>query len=351
MALIIPPFAVTGIGSLPYKELNPAFELIRNKAPLLPFVPQLPQRDPGELMVPSLLARYFPSEVPAPVGGIYNITPEQARNFLGTLVEQNLRMDHQSPGLQPSSRPGLFSELERQSNLGRLALELQNGSLNQAAAVKLQIAGPITAAGAFLCDSVNLATDYGFLAEVAAVVLRSAVEQVALLRKSTDLPITIWLDEPLLEQFIGRSDRHLLHAGLELLKELIGSIRSAGSYVGLHCCSFPQLTQLAGLEPDIVSIDAWNGLARLFDGSSEKALIDSDIILALGIVPTSAELNSLTVEELEEKLNRLLFDRYSRRFLQHRVILTPSCGLGLNSEDEAGRAFDLLDQLRCSLLN
>lgn len=311
--------------------------MVETAAPLVPFAPQLAAADPLQLMIPQLLASAAEPVLGQLGGGPQQITPDQARSLLESITAA-------------ASGGGLLDS-RRYSGLFGLKQALESDRFSQAALIKTQIAGPITAAGVFNCDKVNLGTDYSFIDEMSRLVAKTAEAQIKLLRSGSDLPVTIWIDEPLLETFAGRSDQYLRRAGLDLLASLIIELRSAGAFVGLHCCSFPPLAAYSTIKPDILSFDAWNGLEKMFDGRSERELIESDIVFALGIVPTGPELDAVTSDDLKSKLERTIFNRYDKNTLQSRIILTPACGLALNSPQQSERAFALLGQLRHSLLN
>jgi hypothetical protein len=336
MKIELPPFAVTGIGSLPSEDIEEAFSLIESGSPQIPYAPQIAAAEGRQMMIPQLLSGLAEPILGPMGGGPYKITPPQTRDLF--------------EAISASANSEIHLENARYSGLLELAARVAHGRLSQAFAVKTQIVGPITAAGAFVCDQVNLATDYSFIDELSNLIGKTAQAQIEFLKQNTGLPILVWLDEPLLEIFIAQSDQYLKRAGLDILKLLVGAIRDMGAVVGIHCCSFPPFEALLGMAPDIISIDAWNGHDSMLDHSAIEKMIETQITLALGIVPTDRSLDVITVGELKSRIEKLVKPYDGSDISALKLMLTPTCGLALNSIPQAHHAFELLSDLRLNLL-
>ena len=92
---------------------------------------------------------------------------------------------------------------------------------------------------------------------------------------------------------------------------------------------------------DIIAFDAWSYLDTITLYADElKRFIENDGFLAWGIIPASAEGASVDVEELKSRLQSgfskvALKTGLSKEKLAKHSVITPDCGLGSLSEDQA----------------
>ena len=139
----------------------------------------------------------------------------------------------------------------------------------------------------------------------------------------------IFLDEP------GLGTGALPKAELELVRR---AASDAGAIVGLHCCAQAPWAAVLGLGFDIISCDARLSLDALLE--DQKAWLDfleGGGTLCLGIIPTNREAR-YSVGELCESVEASL-RATTPRFEQvlSRMLLSPACGLGLHSVQDAVR--------------
>jgi methionine synthase II (cobalamin-independent) len=134
------------------------------------------------------------------------------------------------------------------------------------------------------------------------------------------------------------------------LNEAIEEFQAQGALVGVHSCGNMDWSVLLGTKANIINFDAWGFLERfsLYPEALEGFLSRGGV-LAWGIVPTAGFTGRETVEGLMEKLEtgfRLLARKgIGEEILRERCLLTPSCGMGLMSEEEAEKAMGLLAEL------
>jgi hypothetical protein len=170
--------------------------------------------------------------------------------------------------------------------------------------------------------------------------------------------ILLFVDEPALgglgsSAYISISTQE----ALEGLKVLFSSIREAGAWPGVHVCANTDWGALVEASPDIVSFDAFSFFDR-FVLYREAVLdyLDKGGLLAWGIVPTDVEaLRENGPESLMDRwwgqVRELGAARYSPGDILERSFLTPSCGLGGLSEEDAIRAMDYTVQVSEGLRN
>ena len=180
---------------------------------------------------------------------------------------------------------------------------------------KAQLAGPATVARFAHVHAVD------HLAAKAARLARS-------LRERGVTPL-IFLDEP------GLSMEALPLIALETVRR---SAHDAGAIVGLHCCAQTRWSEVLGLGFDVISLDARLSLdALLEDRAAWLRFVEAGGTLCLGIIPTSPGAQ-YRVDELCDSVEASL--RATTPDFQRvlaRVLLSPACGLGLHSVEEATR--------------
>lgn len=289
----------TGIGSLPFPYVDQAIQHAFEYS--IPFLPQLPMRDPRELALAQALDGY-PGAHLRP-GGFIAIDP---------LAEGE-------------AKPGLFSP-ESSAALRGFLLELEE---RRPALAKLQIAGPITTLWASQSDPKTGGRVTDFLASRARTLLEAV--------RSRGVEPILFFDEPAL--FSIRSAAEL--APLALLRRELRDFR-----LGLHCCSNARWGDVVSLGFDVLSIDSALSLSEVLDAFRST---ETPPLLSLGIVPTNRMGTQFFPSDegapWADATAQELFRAFSSRGLAipETLWLTPACGLGLQSVQNALATKDLLD--------
>lgn len=258
--------AVSGVGSLPFRDPDEALEFVRRWSPELPYWPQLPQAGPSEEMI----AQFAP-----PIGFC---DKHQS-------LSNSLKNDWSIPaGLAAFSRAAPWTGI----------------------ALRGQVTGPVTLS-ARLPDVAPMA--------LAAWVAKLARMQAGLLGR----PVLITVDEPLLAMGGEAAD---------LLQPVFAAIRAAGGAAGLHTCAEGDWDGVLALRPDAVSFDAARFLDGFLGASRLDAAMEGGLVVAWGVVPTTfagdaEELAEGFVERLRGRFGGRL------RSVVERSVVTPACGLGL----------------------
>lgn len=334
---LLPPFATTGIGSLPHTQLELGLQMALQVD--IPYVPQLPSGNPAELMIPAALDGLPGLSFDAEGMCIIDVA----------LWERDQRF---APSLDGALKSDDRAEFEPSAQACRawkpFLWEIANRKL---AFAKAQIAGPCTVRWA-------TRTSLGQpIAEIAALdqqifklLLARCLAMVKALRRVSATPI-LYIDEPGLYALDRTNARHLL--ALQELKMLVVALQREGALVGLHCCGNTEWPMLLGLGVDLLSLDVRLSLdAVLEDQAPLLRFLSSGGALSLGIVPTNLA-TSFSVLELVDSVEASLIATLGRRRaleVMSQSVITPACGLAMRTVLDAERTFEQVRDAQRMLL-
>ena len=327
---LLPFLATTGIGSLPHPSPEAALELAFRHD--LPFLPQLPCRDPAEGMIASGL-----ESVPG-VGAAGTIDAEvwrqERHRFAAALQARDLSSFEPSPQSCSSFGPFL-------AQLGR----------RKPPFAKVQLTGPATLRWAAKLSTGEPASAIAELdQQLFHLVLARALALSKAVAGAGATPI-LFLDEPGLVALRLGDARHQLV--LQELNLLIASLKATGAVVGLHCCGNTAWRAVLGLGLDILSIDARLSLDAVVDErAAYRAFLASGARLALGLVPTELGAKYVLpelVDSIEASLRATIPSGLRFEALLGQMILTPACGLGMRSQADADRIVGELNEAQRGL--
>jgi hypothetical protein len=317
------------LGSLPGADPQAAWQAVLRYYPEIPGWPQLPKRHERE--------------------GMY---AQFADGFPGVRF---------GPHVQVERSPDTASALER-LYLAYLEDDLEYGRLDDVAAsalalllqeritlspslvaLKGQVTGPISW-GLTVVDQNQRPILYDeVLAEAVGKHLRlkASWQERELARFA---PRTIMmLDEPYMASF-GSAFVSLSRVQIvSLIEEVFAGLKGLK---GIHCCGNTDWSILLSTSLDILSIDAYEYGASLTPYADDVTrFLDRGGIIAWGIAPTGASVESETVaslvEHLHDTMNLLVEKGVSLDKLLQAGLVTPSCGLGSHAPDLALRAMEL----------
>jgi methionine synthase II (cobalamin-independent) len=333
------PFCATGIGSVPFLSAEQACREILSHDSLIPFWPQLVQKDPREDMI----LQYSP---PLPClkpnlaekSLFYDPDCNRTESLL-LFYEKFLASDISFFSLLPEFAAGFYRMLEIMPSLPPSARY-----------VKGQIVGPIT-----LGLSVKLSPDRFLIhdAELMDTVVKGLASQaVYQANKFKDLnrKSIIFLDEPSLAGYGSAFTPLSKEEVLKILGETIQQIRGQSeTLIGLHCCGNTDWALLLSLDVDIINLDAFNfGNSFLLYPKEIKGFLEKGKAVAWGLVPTSGFTGKETAPALLDLLAgyfKTLIDKgIDRERLYTQALLTPACGMGTLSEQTAKRLLLLLSE-------
>lgn len=222
--------------------------------------------------------------------------------------------------------------------------EIEN---RKSAFAKVQIAGPFTASLATtINDGAPLSSHPRASSQATRVILARAVAMVRAVKAAGAVPL-ITFDEPGLCVFDSRRPAHVV--AMQELGIAARALSREGALVGLHCCGNTDWAAVLQMPFDILSIDTRLSLEPLL---STGRLLDEYLArggwLALGIIPTSTPDSRSTEERVDDTLAKMGRRRAS---ILARSMLSPACGLALLTIKEAEQVFEDLRAAQALIQN
>lgn len=327
---LLPPFASTGIGSLPHSQLELALQMALQVD--VPYLPQLPAGNPSEFMIPGALdglpGLRFDAE------GLCTVDTDawqQKREEFSASVEAALT----------SGELGAFEPSPQASRAWKPFLwEIGHRKL---AFAKVQIAGPSTVRWATKMSTGQPVSESAELdQQIFRLLLAKALAMAKALRRASATPI-LYLDEPGLYALDRTNPQHLI--ALQEFKVLVMALQREGALVGLHCCGNTEWDLLFDCGVDLLSLDVRLSLdAALEDRRALDRFLASGAAFSLGIIPTNVTA-SFAVPELVDSVEASFIATFGRdhaREVVTRSVLTPACGLAMRSVVVAEKTFEQL---------
>ncbi len=319
--------ATTGLGDLPYRDVDTALDRVWDAHPELPYWPRLPKRDRREGMIGQFLGRfpYLQLRRPTPTLSVEGDSPELAR----AIDEIRARSgDATCPELGEAEAAAWHGLLGRITALPKA---------DRPSFVKGQITGPLTAAS--LAKDLRgrpLATFPGALEAVATFLGDLALDQA---RKISELGATpiVFVDEPLLARLDPANDGETIERVTTILRATTHALHDAGALVALSCEGRFSWPVLFGLDVDWIAFDVDLALDSLREhADAALAWIEAGRGFAFGIVPIGSFDESFDAERraagLVESLTAALGSYQDARRLVQHSLLTPASGTLMQSE-------------------
>ncbi len=336
--IALPSLATTGIGSLPFKDVPRAIE--QSFRVDLPYLPQLPQRDPREFMLAQALEG-MPGLI-AEDNGALLLDPDAWRRgraswddaLYDALTKNDVRAFMPTASYVSCWEP--FLARVRDQKVPR---------------AKAQIAGPMTLQWTLRTPS-GAIPPAGALEHVTRTILARSLAMVDAVKAAGAEPI-IFLDEPGMYAFSRGQPGHVVM--LQELRINVMALKKRGARVGIHCCSDADWGAIIGLGADFVALDVRLSLPSMLKaGEALVTWVAMGGRLALGVIPTpqrDEEVRAVDIlEEMREQLAKLeqYFPTRASIFenILHKSVLTPACGLAFVSEHQAVAVIDELDRFR-----
>ncbi|MGC7845919.1 hypothetical protein ACP3TJ_02470 [Desulforudis sp. 1088] len=342
-----PEGLITGIGSIPFLEPEPAIEMIMQTLPRAPHWPQLPKRGDMEGFVLQFLSPLIECGILARDGEkVYFATEDEgwadglARFYaLYLAVEEGDEAALDSFTIPEEAAVGFWAFLRR--------LE----GADPPPYVKGQVVGPLTV-GFRLTDAKGRPAYYD--EQIRDVIVKNlalhARWQAGKLGGYARQAL-VFIDEPGASIY-GQSTYITVTREMiaEDLKTIVKAIKAAGAKAGIHSCAAVDWGILYDAGPDIVSFDAYEYFSSLIPFRSETAeFIGRGGVLAWGIVPTSDKAYGETGESLAVRLsgywNKAAGWGIDPALIKSLAIVTPACGTGSLDEALARRVYGLLGDL------
>lgn len=322
---------VTGIGSLPFSDVDEAIDRVFAACPEMPVWPQLPRRSFLEDMYVQCMERVPSVVVDEAEKRVYVDTTSTAG--IEAFYENVSAVRVETFSISEQAAPGLYRFLER---LPEIEERVQ--------VIKGQLTGPFTL-GFGLKDEKGQPVLYN---EAYFDIIKKALHMKArwmtafIKERFPDKQVLIFFDEPFMVSFGSAYVSISKDAVVSLMNEVLSGLHAL---TGVHCCGNTDWSVLYRVNTDVVNYDAFNFLDTVFYYKEElAAFLKRGGMLAPGIVPSSEAVLSCSVEDLTK-----LWLRFGEQVAGidpsatwRDWFVTPSCGLGSLTEPQAARALDLL---------
>lgn len=330
------------IGSLPLKNHSEATLLIFDFTPEIPLWPQLPvYQEEG------MILQFAPGLPGLRTANGKTYIDTESESFAAELLAFYEEFLLVSEGME--SLDGSRFELSREVARGFYTfLAEAEKRQEQLIGMKGQTTGPITFCTG-LVDQAGRAIFYNDELRDAAV-KHLALKARWQTRKMAEIggqPI-MFFDEPGLaglgsSAFITITNEDIISC----FHEVFAAVRAENGLTGVHVCANTEWPVLFDSGVDIVSYDAYSYFDKLILYSDQLVnFFARGGILATGIVPTTPEL--IDIEEVDslvdkwfEQSRRLQAVGIDEKAVYRQTLITPSCGTGTVSENQARKVLAL----------
>lgn len=343
-------FLATAIGSFPHDEAKKAVDLILETIPQAPVWPQLPKIGLTEQMEIQYSEGMPRTVVDAEKNRLYFDTSGDYSEELAVFYEAYMNATEGDGDLSPFAISQDFSR-------GIYELEFR---LSQAGGkypfVKVHTTGPCSFS-LTVVDEHKRAVYYN--EEFRDVVVKALSMKCRWqIRKFAPFAekIICFIDEPILSAFgsstyisVKRDDV------IVLIREMVDAIHAEGGIAGVHCCGNTEWPILIEAGVDMLNLDAYvfGHTIALYPDAVNQFILRGGLI-AWGIVPTSVKVREENVASLETRFDALVENLskksgLSKDMILSHAVITPSCGTGSMSVDDAERVFRTLYELSSHL--
>lgn len=317
MAKMIPPprSLATGVGGLPHTDPVEACDDVLRIFPEFPYIPTLPNRALLEGIVFND-SEQLPGRVIREDRLLFDSTKDQ------TAAMEKVYLDFVE---------GNYAGYALHREYASAFIEMMGRSLPAASVLKCQVTGPVTF-GMQVVDAEKRPIYYDtqladVLSKMIALKVRWCEQEM---RRCTGARETlVVLNEPYLAS-LGSSvvpvDKETVRSGWSD----IASMTDGG--LGVHCCSNTDWEFLIGLDPALISMDAYATAKEiLLYADALISYMERGGVIAWGIVPAEYKVfETETVDSLYEKylaIRTHLCTRMPEELFDARSMITPSCGI------------------------
>ena len=334
-------FVATGVGSVPFSDVDDICTHIMKTFPDMPFWPQFVKRSYLEDMLIQASEGLPFVEVSHKERGLALRTTDNPESELIPFYEHFLATDTEYFAISEERAIGLYTILD---------LLEKNPDLN-GRFIKGQIVGPITLGGSLRGERGKSVLYDGEI--MSAIVKGLAIKALWLIEKmavSGRVPV-LFVDEPSLAGFGSAFTAIRREEVIRFIGEIVDYLRSKGDVViGIHCCGNTDWSMIIETGVDIVNFDAFDYMDYFLLYRDEIIrFLEGGGTVAWGVVPTTSFTGKETVSDLKAQLEKGLDRLYEwgikRNEATERSIITPACGLGTMDPHKAEKVLELLASL------
>jgi hypothetical protein len=347
-----PQFLATGIGSMPFTDVEHAVDVSLTKIHEAPFWPQLPKLGLNEQMEIQYSEGMPRIKIDCEKKRMYfDTTGDYSEEFAEFYEAYMMAMDPDD-GNGDCSAMAITKEFSK----GLFAFEkrMQTHS-DKLPFLKVQTTGPCSFA-LTITDENKRAAYYN--EEFRDIIIKALAMkcrwQIQKFRPFAE-KIICFIDEPILSAFGSstyvsvKRDDVIAH-----LTEVIEAVHADNAIAGIHCCGNTEWSILIDAGVDIVNFDAFEyGETIAIYPEAVQRHLEKGGILAWGVVPTSTAIREQSVESLvthfEQVMDNLTSKGVDKQLITEQAIITPSCGTGSIDPEDAEKVFDLLAKLSVAM--
>jgi hypothetical protein len=337
-------YMATGIGSVPFLDVEGTCKGILELCPNIPFWPQFVKRSPLEDMTIQA-SQGLPLIKLKREGSIYLDPSDNQEDELINFYEHFMAEDTDYFAIDQEHASGLYTLLEM----------IRKRPHDYGPYIKGQIVGPITFAGS-LVDSTGRSALTN--SEIMDAIVKGLAIKAWWLVKTMSVKgkrTLLFLDEPYLSGYGSAFTPIQRQEVISYIGEVIDYVRSrSNAILGIHCCGNTDWSMIIETGVDIVSFDAFDYLDYFLLYKNEIIrLLRNGGAVAWGVVPTVHFTGKETVgylkARLEEGLHRFYEWGLDRDMVAERSLVTPACGVGSIEPPVANRIFELLSGLSATI--
>jgi methionine synthase II (cobalamin-independent) len=334
---VLTPFTTTGIGSLPHRDPEEACRLVLDTCDI-PFWPQLPNMSFKESMIPQYSEGLPCIKVDEQRESIWieKDNSDELMKFYETCSEDC------AVAISQEYAKGLYAFLK---TINKKQFQVLKG----------HVTGPLTFTLGLKDSEKRLVYFDEELREICLMLLKAKIRWQVEVLKSYAGSVIIFIDEPILSALGSTSYLGVdPHESLRLLRETSDAIEHAEGIPGIHCCSNADWPLVINSNVRIINFDAYEYIETIMIYPEEfKQFLQGGGYLAWGIVPTTDSIKDVNLDLIKrhfesgiERLSKLV----PSTLLLSQILLTPSCGAGSRSIEEAVKVFQTLRALKESMV-
>jgi len=323
----------TGIGSLPHHSALDGCGLVLSSFDI-PFWPQFPNISFKEFMIPQ-----FSEGMP-----FLKIDPDKQLIWVEKNASDELVRFYES--CSPESRIAISEDYAQGLHAFLRMIKGRRFSI-----LKGHVTGPLTYTLGMKDDTGKAVYFDEEYREISLMLLQAKTRwQIDVLRQHAE-SVIIFIDEPILSA-LGSSS--YLGVNTDLLQEMVKTIKAEGGIAGIHCCGNADWPMVMKSGADIVNFDAYDYLDTLALYQEEcRNFLEKGGYFAWGSVPTSDAIQGENPDSIRERFHaglRTLSEHIPEDLIRSQMLITPSCGTGSRTVEEAVKIFQLLMRLKEDLV-
>lgn len=350
--ILKPKFMATGIGSMPFEDVEHAVDISLSRMKSAPFWPQLPKLGLNEQMEIQYSEGMPCINIDREKGRMYFDTSGDYSELFADFYESYMMAMDPDDGTGDCSSMAISPEFSK----GIYALEKRlQGRSEKLPFVKVQTTGPCSLA-LTIVDENKRAIYYN--EEFRDVVIKALAMkcrwQIQKFQPFAE-QVICFVDEPILSGFGSstyisvKRDDVVSH-----LSEVIEGIHADNGIAGIHCCGNTEWSILIDAGVDLVNFDAFEfGETIAIYTDHVKTHLERGGALAWGVVPTSTAIREQTVDTLTDHFEKIMDTLASRgidkQLITEQAVITPSCGTGSMDPADAEKVFELTATLSVAM--